>query len=51
MVIALIRIQLALRFSHAARSGPEGGISIAILSPIVSMRIVFAAAASVNSKR
>jgi hypothetical protein len=51
MVMALSRIQLALRFSHAARSGPVGGISIAIGSPGVSMRIVFVAAASVNSKR
>jgi hypothetical protein len=51
MVIALSRIQLALCFSHVARSGPVGGISIAVGSPVVSKRIVFALAASVNSKR
>ncbi|MGB0080204.1 MAG: hypothetical protein WBP90_01635, partial [Terracidiphilus sp.] len=51
MVMALSRIQLALCFSHVARSGPVGGISIAIVSPISSKRIVFVAAASVNSKR
>jgi hypothetical protein len=51
MVMALSRIQLALRFSHAARSGPVGGISIAIVSPCNSKRIVFAVTASVNSKR
>jgi hypothetical protein len=51
MVKALSRIQLALLFSQAARSGPFGGISIAIGSTVISMRIVFAMAASVNSKR
>jgi hypothetical protein len=45
MVMALSRIQLALRFSHTARSGPVGGISIAVVSPVVSLRIVFASAA------
>jgi hypothetical protein len=34
-----------------ARSGAVGGISIGIGFPIISKRIVFAAAESVNSKR
>lgn len=50
MVMALSRIQLALCFSHEARSGSVVGISIAMGFVAISKRIVFAAAESVNSK-